>query len=71
MTKQREDAGEDGQQVVLHAEQAERNEQGHGGFRAVGGAGEAVEAEDGNAGGDADVGFVLVVGGQRAAKEKV
>src|SRR5229473_2686042 len=59
--EERNDGGADGDDV-LHTEQAERNQQTEGGFRAVGGGTERVQAEDGDAFLDADLFGALVAG---------
>ena len=52
---EQDDDGEADGDDVCDAGDAEGNEQGEGGFRAVGGGAESVEAEDGNAGDGTDV----------------
>ena len=56
---------------VVNAAEAEGNEEGERGFRAVSGGAEGVEAKDGDAGGGADVLGAFFGGGQRAAKQQV
>ena len=63
--QQREDRRENRQQVVLDADETERNQQGHGSFGAVSGAGKAVQAEDRDAGGYSNMCFMLGVGSER------
>ena len=57
--------------MYLHAQQAQRDEQGERRLRAVCGGAEGVEAEDGDAGEGADVLGALLAGGQRAAEEQI
>src|SRR5207302_8413540 len=56
---------------VLHAEQAERNQQAEGGFRAVGSGTECVQAKDGNAFLDADLFGALIAGFEGLANDDV
>ena len=69
--QQREDRREDRQQIMLDTDETERNKQRHGGFRAVCGAGKAVEPEDRDAGGYSNMGFVLGVRCERLSDYKI
>ena len=55
----------------MDAEESERDEECEGGFRAVGGGAERVEAKDRNAGEGTDLLPTLVTGGQRLSKEQI
>ena len=56
---------------VVHASQAERNEQGERGLGTVCGGTQCIEAEDGNARDGADVLGAFLAGGQRPAEEQI
>ncbi len=69
--EQNEDGAEDWDQVLLHADEAERHKQRHRLFGAVSSAGQAIEPEDGNACGDANVFMLRLAGGQRLSNEQI